>query len=220
MAVIWVVQQPKPDLGMAERLIGDHAVRIFGSLKSLTTLSRCAQRAAVDLVIVDESQVVDGWHVVRDLISRSVGEVPIAFAHGAPMRPAWQEAPVVGCYALSLAVDPLELNRIIDAIVRSQHKLGSSKLRFKDVVLDWEGPTLSLGLGDSTNLTQKEAKLLGFFMERAGCLLSREEIRSGVWRGVKVSSRTIDSCVSRLRSRLTDTEVTIESRYGDGYIFR
>lgn len=76
--------------------------------------------------------------------------------------------------------------------------------------------TLPAG-GETMTLPLKEAQLLKLFFERPGSCLTREEISAAVWTGVKVTPRTIDSHVCRLRKRLREAAIEIQSIYGDGY---
>ena len=67
-------------------------------------------------------------------------------------------------------------------------------------------------------LTLKEFRILNFLVENPNVCLSRDEIIKGVWGGVKVSARTVDSYISRLRSKMEYSGITIENRYGGGYV--
>jgi DNA-binding response OmpR family regulator len=104
----------------------------------------------------------------------------------------------------------------------SRSPTGSARrLRFKDVTLDCETLLLRVAASDSgQELPLKEAQLMRLFIEKAGICLSRDEIKKAVWRGVTVTSRNIDSYVSKLRTRLSHADATIESVYGGGYVFR
>ncbi len=69
------------------------------------------------------------------------------------------------------------------------------------------------------SLSFKEAKLLRLFMQSAGTSLSRSDILMKVWENVRVSPRTIDCHISRLRKKLANAPIHIESIYGGGYVF-
>jgi DNA-binding response OmpR family regulator len=57
--------------------------------------------------------------------------------------------------------------------------------------------------GRGVELTAKEFRLLEFFLERRGRALTRDMILDGVWgRGVFVTDRSVDRCVTTLRSKV------------------
>ncbi len=57
--------------------------------------------------------------------------------------------------------------------------------------------------GRAVDLTAKEFRLLEFFLQRRGRALTRDTILDGVWgQGVFVTDRSVDRCVTTLRSKL------------------
>ncbi len=57
-------------------------------------------------------------------------------------------------------------------------------------------------------------------MRHPETMIAREDLCERVWPGLKVSTSTVNSHVSRLRQRLRPTSVEIEPVYGGGYILR
>jgi len=89
--------------------------------------------------------------------------------------------------------------------------------------LEYNQETMSFrvtGEGEVTALTPKEARILRLFMLNPGRCWSRKDLQEQVWNGLRVSPRSIDSQISRLRKKLRFSEISIENKYGDGYIFR
>lgn len=73
-------------------------------------------------------------------------------------------------------------------------------------------------------LSPGQFALLRLLVERAGAVVTREEIRQEVWGGQEpISDQTLDALVSRLRKRLAEADPTHEyivTRRGFGLIFR
>ncbi len=94
--------------------------------------------------------------------------------------------------------------------------------RFGDVEIDFDSFEVRVG-GTPKQLTTLEMKLLRFFLEHSGRVLSRYEILDRVWgNDANVTTRTIDNFVMRLR-KILDTDPRRPSRIravrGTGYRF-
>lgn len=75
--------------------------------------------------------------------------------------------------------------------------------------------------GEPINLTKTEYGLLSFFLTHRGRIYSREEIIRQVWSGdVVVTTRTIDTNITRLRKKIGDYGQYIVTRLGFGYGFK
>jgi DNA-binding response OmpR family regulator len=78
-----------------------------------------------------------------------------------------------------------------------------------------------LRCGRVVSLTSKDFDLSVFFLRNVGRLLSRQEIRESVWgSGADLTSRTLDTHVSRVRRRLAltaDNGWCLAAVYGFGY---
>lgn len=75
--------------------------------------------------------------------------------------------------------------------------------------------------GQPVQLTRTEYDLLLFFLTHRMRIYSREEIIDKVWGGdVVISSRTIDTNITRLRKKLVDYGNNIVTRQGFGYGFK
>ena len=72
--------------------------------------------------------------------------------------------------------------------------------------------------GEALDLTRREFELLAYFLKNPRRVLSREKILQRVW-GLEFlgESRTIDAHVRRLRAKLGDAAVNIETIVGVGY---
>lgn len=92
-----------------------------------------------------------------------------------------------------------------------------NKLTYKDIVLDLDKKNCYI---DKVliNLTKNEYLLLKFLLENRNKVFSRQELLNEIWSS-KVSLRTIDTTISRLRKKLGEYKEHIVSRIGFGYSF-
>ena len=94
------------------------------------------------------------------------------------------------------------------------------RIEFDDFAFDLRAERLKLR-GKSIALTQKEFKLALLLFRHLGRPLSRAFIIETVWsRDIHVSSRTVDTHISRIRSRLdlrTERGYRLAPVYGYGY---
>ena len=189
--------------------MGNFAVRVFSSVQALELLGRASSTQVPRVLVIDS----------RDLESPDMLSLRERVNAVLPSTPAlWLgKKPSFLCrYFLDTPFEPLDLVRIVEHIFAQS---SPDVLKFKDIEVDTQSFAMTAA-GDRVSLTKLELKLLRVFLGHVGKCLTRDQISKLVWSGTKVSSRTIDSQISRLRKRLCDTEVMIEGVYGDGYVLR
>lgn len=197
MSVIWIIEPAGIDRAVARCLQGDFAVRVFASLESFRLLTRASRGPRPDLIV---------WHDEKAADAELLPDCPVLVLK--PGDPRLADGFGFSAYVRGV----LATGRRGDA---------NTVLRYKDVALDFARLTLTMAAShEEVTLPLKEVQLLKLLMERAGATLTRDEISSHVWVGVKVTPRTIDSHVCRLRRRLKDAEIKIQGVYGDGYVLR
>jgi len=64
------------------------------------------------------------------------------------------------------------------------------------------GEGLVLATGQALTLSVREFELLAAMAQRMGAIVSREELYSAVWGGVRARDRSVDVYVSKLRGKL------------------
>lgn len=123
---------------------------------------------------------------------------------------------------LTKPFSPAELMARIRAVLRRfAPELGKDELQVQDVRVDLVAHEVFRGT-HKLHLGPTEFKLLRFFMERAGRVLSREQLLDGVWgRNVYVEDRTVDVHIRRLRKALNIEGATdlIRTVRAVGYCF-
>ncbi|MDF2367675.1 phosphate regulon transcriptional regulator PhoB [Sneathiella sp.] len=100
---------------------------------------------------------------------------------------------------------PAELMARIRAVLRRRNpEVGNEQLSVADVVVDLVAYKVKRGVRE-LRLGPTEFKLLRYFMERAGRVLTREQLLDGVWgQNVYVEDRTVDVHIRRLRKALNE----------------
>jgi len=116
---------------------------------------------------------------------------------------------------------PRELILRVQAILRREAPVDPERpLVFDPLVIDLAGHSVKLS-GRELNLTTTEFKLLHRLARRPGRAFSREQLLGDVWGYTEdVESRTVDTHVKRLRSKLGKTGSWIQTVRGVGYRFR
>jgi len=117
---------------------------------------------------------------------------------------------------------PAELLARIRAVLRRHNPdISGDTITVADVTMDLVAYKVNRsGLG--LHLGPTEFKLLRFFMERAGRVLTREQLLDGVWgHNVYVEDRTVDVHIRRLRKALNSNDGTdlIRTVRAVGYCF-
>lgn len=112
-----------------------------------------------------------------------------------------------------------ELMARVAANLRKLHHVESSLVQLGDLLLNTQKQTMSIrGEGRDEDLTRIEFKLLTLFARHPDWVFSRKQILEKIWPDkINVSDRTIDSHISNLRKKISNTGVLIEAVHGSGY---
>jgi hypothetical protein len=112
------------------------------------------------------------------------------------------------------------LAKLIQSVCR-QGARSAHQLSFSDLILDPLQGQLRLRHDDvCETLTAIESRILAFLIENSGRCVSRHALLGAVWNNTRVTDRTLDSHISRLRKRIEGASVTIEAVYGEGYVLK
>jgi len=221
LSIIWIVEKARMPLPpVAAALLGDFAVQLFGSIESFATLLRLNRDRRPDVIVIDLADVSWAQSRLLDFLAFHFCGTPVVLLADAATDKSSLSSD--DRHVLTKPVDALTLSRFVGFVLR-QRAGGSrrSLIRYRDVVLDSERhQCLVMPENVPVSLPLKESQILKLFIERPGICLTRDEIREAIWDSVKVGPRTIDSHVSRLRKRLEQTEIHIESVYGGGYVLK
>ena len=193
------------------------------------TALEMAERSQPDLIILDLMLPgMDGLEVCRLLKQRvSVRDIPVLML----TSKAEEVDRIVG---LELGADdyvvkpfsPRELVLRVKAILRraagppGEAEAPADRITAGPLTIDAEGHHAFVD-GQPLELTATEFKLLLTLAQRRGRVQSREELLNVVW-GYQYAGygRTVDTHVRRLREKLGDAHVLVETVRGVGYRFR
>lgn len=90
-----------------------------------------------------------------------------------------------------------------------------NEITFRELKLNINLKVCSIS-GNEVNLTKNEYNLLEFLLKNRNKIYSRQEILNSVW-GSKLSLRTVDTTISRLRKKLGNLGKYLITRLGFGY---
>jgi DNA-binding response OmpR family regulator len=119
-----------------------------------------------------------------------------------------------------------ELLARIKTILRRSGGAGPAPARptfqFGDVVVDFKRQKVTKR-GADLDLSAREFRILAYFIEHPGEMLSREKLLNDIW-GYEVypTTRTVDNHIARLRKKIEDEPDNprwIKTQRGAGYIF-
>lgn len=188
-----------------------------------TSLLKEVRHETFDLLIVDwHLPDMEGTDVVQTVRQMSGHQLPILF-----ITRRQDERDVVE--ALNRGADdfmtkPLRMGELVARMTallrRAFPEAMGSRLVFGPYCFDADKRSLSLR-GHPVELKNREYELALFMFRNPGRLLSRAHLREVVWGDInEAPSRSLDTHVSRLRSKLDLTEAngyTITAIYGMGY---
>ena len=145
---------------------------------------------------------INGYELCR-LIRKEKLDMPIVM-----LTAKGQESDIV--LGLELGADdyvtkPFSMKELLAraaAFLRRRRSGEPSTYRFGEFELSLDSRTLRRS-GEPLALTPREFDLLAFLARRSGRALSRDEILRGVWgHSVFVTGRSVDRCVTTLRSKI------------------
>jgi DNA-binding response OmpR family regulator len=219
MATILIVDDEPHIVELASLYLNNDGYSTLGAHDGLQALEMIRKHHP-DLVVLDIMLPgLDGWDVCRRL--RQDGDnVPIVMltARGEDVDR------IVG---LELGADdyvvkpfnPRELVARIKAVLRrSASQVPAHRvLRLAELEIEREGREMRVA-GQTIELRAKEFDLLLAFVERPGFVFSRDQLLDHVW-GYSFggATRTVDVHVARLRNKLKNSGVRIETVWNVGY---
>jgi DNA-binding response OmpR family regulator len=198
-------------------------------LSGLARLSQTASGPAVDLVVLDLMLPdIDGLEVCRRIraLNSAAAQTPVLMltAKGDPMDRIIGLEMGADDY-LPKPFEPRELLARIRAVLRRRVEppaASANQLRFGSLEIDRDARTVSVG-GSSCELTSYQFDLLVALAERAGRVLTRDQIMEAVrGRELEAFDRSIDVHMGRIRAAIEadakDPKRILTVR-GVGYVF-
>ena len=182
---------------------------------------RKAKQFVPDLVLLDLMlpNGVDGFDLCRSL-SQGASRVPVIILTARGEKQDRVRGLKLGAddyVTKPFALDEL-LARVHAVLRRTKPRL--ERLRLGDVVLDFQRLRATKG-NEELVLTDREFEVLRYLAERAGSVVTRDELLLLVWGYSDAPlTRTVDNLIFRLRQKIErdpHRPVHIRKAYGDGY---
>ena len=172
----------------------------------------------ISLVVLDVMMPrMDGWQVCKEI--RAYSQVPIIMltARGDEQDELQGFKLGVDEY-ISKPFSPKILVARIEAVLRrAQADTQEGRLSCGGILIDKAAHQVEID-GQPVELSYKEFELLTYFVENRGIALSREKILNNVWNyDYFGDSRTIDTHVKKLRSKMGARGDMIKTIWGMGY---
>lgn len=187
---------------------GEEAIEVFFGNKDIS------------LIILDVMMPkMDGWEVCKEI--RKFSKVPIIMLTAKSEENDELKGFELGVDEyISKPFSPKILVARVDAILRRANKIGADMtIEAGDIKIDKAAHIVKVK-DKEIELSFKEFELLTYFIENKGIALSRENILNNVWNyDYFGDSRTIDTHVKKLRSKLGDCGDYIKTVWGMGYKF-
>jgi len=156
-----------------------------------------------DLIVLDIMlPKVNGYEICR-LIREEGLDVPIIM-----LTAKGHESDII--QGLNMGADdyvtkPFSIQELLaraNALLRRRRQAEAQTRTFGAFVLNLTSRQLHKD-GQEVTLTPKEFDLLAFFVKRAGCALTRDEVLKVVWGyDIAVTDRSVDRCVTTLRQKI------------------
>ena len=171
------------------------------------------------LIILDVMMPkMDGWETLKEI--RMYSKVPIIML----TAKAEERDELLG---FELGVDeyiskpfsPKILVARVEAVLRRANANSQDVTEIGGITLDKVARRVLID-GEEIELSFKEFELLAYFVDNKGIALSREKILNNVWNyNYFGDSRTIDTHVKKLRSKMGEKGDLIKTVWGLGYKF-
>ena len=198
----------KQNFDVLEAGDGEEAVDIFFREKDIA------------LIILDVMMPkMDGWQVCREI--RAYSKVPIIMLTAkSDERDELQGFDLGVDEYITKPFSPKILVARVEAILRRSNLLTNEDIiSAGGIELNKSAHQVKID-GKDIELSFKEFELLAYFMENQGIALSREKILNNVWNyDYFGDTRTIDTHVKKLRSKLGEKGELIKTIWGMGYKF-
>lgn len=177
--------------------------------------------AQPDLVLLDINlPFFDGYHICREI--RKTSDVPIIVVTS--RAGDMEELMSMNLGADDFITKPYNtqilLAHIAAVLKRSESKNGVNSLNYKGIVLQASKGLVAYN-NNEIELTKNEMKILSVLIEKAGSIVSRDELMDELWQSDEfVDDNTLTVNVNRLRRKLDDIGANdyIKTKRGQGYL--
>lgn len=212
------------DESRMRKLVGDfllkHGYEVVTASNGKEALDVFFGDENIDLIVLDVMMpIMDGYQVCKEIRKESRVPIVMLTAKSEEIDELIGFDTGVDEY-ISKPFSPRILVARIDSILRRTNNLGvNDVIEVGKLVIDKTAHIVKVE-GNPVDLSFKEFELLVYFVENKGIALSRETILTTVWNyDYSGDTRTIDTHVKKLRSKLGVCGEYIKTIWGLGYKF-
>jgi two-component system phosphate regulon response regulator PhoB len=215
--------QPDPEQSVMIRSILEANGYTVSEASSLDAIGTTASFNLPAAILVHWSNSVATSEFLDATTRRnSHGACAIVMARDSELSDALKALEIGYDDCIRIPANKTELLARLKASLKRRRGFADDKLALGPLLLDKNAHCLYVN-GESVQLAPTEYRLLDFFMENPGRVMSRDEILQGAWRrDVTTGSRTVDVHVRRLRQILAPygCDNMIQTVRSFGYRFR
>lgn len=227
LIVIYLIERSHKGLSSVSTLLmGNFAVQCFASFQSFCSMIPSCEEQILLAVVGSDFQ--------KEVVNKEVGDIQKRFKNALIVLISEADNQRVWMSSRLFLYPENDLENLVfqlkDLMPDSQRSLSDKKdyrsflpsqelTAVGDCLFDLEGLRIysAADTSEYLDLTVKESRILNLLIRSETAVVSREYMREIVWPDAVVSSRTIDSHISRLRKRLNDFGMSIDCQYGKGY---
>ena len=197
----------------------DSGYAVLESGDGLDALAKFREHEDIALIILDVMMPgMDGFEVCKEI--RKTSELPVVMLTARSAEEDELNGFLLGVDEyISKPFSPKILVARIKSILSRKYTAFEGRIEAGGISIDGQTRTAYVDK-ELMNLCNKEFDLLNYLMENQGIVLSRDMILSQVW-GYSFfgDSRTVDTHVKKLRSKMQDKKEYIQTIRGLGYKF-
>lgn len=216
---ILIVDDEEAIRTMVRRFLEKASFDVLEAENGKKALEIFRNRKDIELVLLDLMMPeMDGYEVCKEI--RKDSTVPIVMLTA-------KDTEVDELKGFSIGADeyvtkpfsPKILIARIESILRRLDNINNEIIEYKGIILDPVRREVTVD-EKQVYLSLKEFELLEYFMKNKGVALEKEKILNNVWNYDYLGdSRTIDTHVKTLRSKLEEKRELIQTVWGVGYKF-
>lgn len=212
MQTIWVIENNASSGSIAVELMGDFAVRRIASIASLLRLAQINRDIRPEILLLACTGEDEALLLNVTSLFQGVRVILVGNKWTSNVEPNFEVIRHEFCpfsFVRLLRRERLQVDEVRSGAVHN----------YRDLELDILAQKVTArSTGEQVALTRKEALVLKAFFARPGSCIGREDLLRDVWDGVRVTDRSIDAQICRLRKLVADFGLSITSVYGQGYI--
>ena len=218
MHIIWLIEAVKQDFSISHSLLGNFATRIFSSASTFEKIAVLEKAHPPSILLVDfEFSTSEIQIRLLSYIATNFPKTPTLILNTTPLM----QFPVNQlCNFLLKPVDLFNLIQVIRRILKDE-KGRRDNINFEDLIFYPNSHEVEFETADGVErvkLSKQESLILITLIKNFGKTVTRSKILDEAWDQAKVSDRTMDSHISRLRTALAiSSRIQLLNVYGKGF---